>query len=108
MATMDSERAAKTEGTGLQIIASQDLSFGAYTIDDDFGSGFKTCRECGTPTPLTEFRREKKGVGGRKAVCKKCQGISDRKKARKTVNVSNDMIKNALEAAAYRIIKESM
>ena len=110
---MESIRETKTDANGFNLIASDDrLSwepnvFGSSANGDDFGSGFKTCKECGKPKSLLEFRVEPKGVGGRKAVCKACMGTETRK-AYKRGNVSNDMIKAALEAAAYRIILERM
>ena len=105
---MESTRVTKDKETDFQIIASDDNGPYIHEVSDDFGSGFKTCKECGKPKSLLEFRVEPKGIGGRKSICKICMGVSDRKKARKNVNVSNDMIRAALEAAAYRIILERM
>ena len=88
--------------------------------DDDFGAGYKACKQCGMIQPYSAYRVEAKGVGGRKAICRACS--SERKVKRpakrgeiplKTIRnavskVTNDRIQQALEAAAYRIIKESM
>ena len=95
---MESDRTSKEKGTGIQLIASYD--------DDDFGAGYKTCKTCGYGKPLDEFRVEAKGVGGRKAICKACS--SERTITAKPKKGNNDRIQKALEAAAYRIIKEAM
>ena len=89
---------AKEKGSCFTLIA-------ATEPDDDFGAGWKVCKVCGEEQPLDNFMVEKKGVGGRKAICKSC--TSTRTPKNKVV-VSNDRIQRALEAAAYRIIKESM
>ena len=104
---MESIRETKTNAADFQLIASDDGSVSYTPPLTDFGSGFKTCKECGKPKSLLEFRVEPKGVGGRKAVCKACMGTETRK-AYKRGNVSNDMIKAALEAAAYRIMLARM
>ena len=87
---------------------------------DDFGAGYKMCKACLGVKPLDEFRVEAKGVGGRKAICKDCssertikrpakRGEIPLKTIRNAVSkVTNDRIQKALEAAAYRIIKEIM
>ena len=95
---MESNGTSKEKGTGIQLIASYD--------DDDFGAGYKTCKTCGYGKPLDEFRVEAKGVGGRKAICKACS--SERTITARSKKGNNDRIQKALEAAAYRIIKESM
>ena len=94
---MDSVRETKTDGTGFQLIASS---------DDEFACGYKDCKVCGDTKPLKEFRVEAKGVGGRKAICRACS--SERTITAKSKKGNNDRIQKALEAAAYRIIKESM
>ena len=94
---MESNRTSQEKGTGIQLIASS---------DDDFGAGYKMCKACLGVKPLDEFRVEAKGVGGRKAICKACS--SERTIAAKSKKGNNDRIQKALEAAAYRIIKESM
>ena len=91
---MEDVYGSKKSGSSFELIASS---------DDDFGSGWKVCKTCGDEKPLVEFRVEKKGVQGRKAVCKACTPSSAPR-----VKVGNDRIQRALEAAAYRIIKESM
>ena len=91
---MDSLRSTAKEGTAFELIAS---------ADDDFACGYKDCKVCGETKPLKEYRVEAKGVQGRKAVCKVCTPSSTPK-----IKVDNDRIQRALEAAAYRIIKESM
>ena len=99
---MESNRTSPEKGTGIQLIASS---------DDDFGAGYKTCTKCFIQKPLDEFRVEPKGVMGRKASCKDC---NSKKRIVKEVTRTgtspfiNDRIQAALEAAAYRIIKESM
>ena len=95
---MDSLRSTKEKGSSFQLIASS---------DDDFGAGYKDCKVCGDTKPLKEFRAEAKGVGGRKAICKDCSSERTKKPPKKG-KISNDRIQKALEAAAYRIIKESM
>ena len=101
---MESNRTSPEKGTGIQLIASS---------DDDFGAGYKTCTKCFIQKPLDEFWVEPKGVMGRKAICKKCVNTAESWKRNnfgpKTKGkISNDRIQQALEAAAYRIIKESM
>ena len=96
---MDSVRETKTDGTGFQLIASS---------DDEFACGYKDCKVCGDTKPLKEFRVEAKGVGGRKAICRDCSSERTIKSPPKKGKISNDRIQKALEAAAYRIIKESM
>ena len=104
---MESTRITENKETDFQIIACDDTPYTKQITD--FGSGdTKVCKECGLEKPLSEFRVESKGIGNRKAVCKICMGTETPRKAYKRGNVSNDMIKAALEAAAYRIIKESM
>jgi len=98
VAQMDGTRSTTEKGSAFEIIAS---------ADDDFGAGYKICKGCGENKPLEEFRVEAKGVQGRKAVCKNCNNTPTIKSPKKG-SVRNDMIKAALEAAAYRIIKESM
>ena len=87
---------AQEEGSCFTLIAATEPG-------DDFGAGYKVCKVCGDEQPLDNFMVEKKGVGGRKAICKSCTSTRKNK-----VVVSNDRIQRALEAAAYRIIKESM
>ena len=108
---MDSLRSTKEKGSSFELIAS---------YDDEFGAGYKTCKTCGYGKPLDEFFVEAKGVGGRKAICRACssertikrpakRGEIPLKTIRNAVSkVTNDRIQQALEAAAYRIIKESM
>ena len=87
---MESNRTSQEEGTGIQLIASS---------DDDFGAGYQVCTECLDEKALTEFHKGK-------VVCKKCRSI--KKDFVMPKKVRNDRIQQALEAAAYRIIKESM
>ena len=87
---MESNRTSPEKGTGIQLIASS---------DDDFGAGYQVCTECLDEKALTEFHKGK-------VVCKKCRSI--KKDFVRPKKVRNDMIQQALEAAAYRIIKESM
>ena len=94
---MESNRTSQEERAGFQLIASS---------DDDFGAGHKACKICGMIQPYDSYRAEPKGVGGRKAICKACSGERSIKSPPKRVR--NDRIQKALEAAAYRIIKESM
>jgi len=96
---MESNRTSPEKGTGIQLIASS---------DDDFGAGYKTCTKCFIQKPLDEFWVEPKGVMGRKSWCKACSGTRTIKSPPKRGTISNDRIQQALEAAAYRIIKESM
>ena len=109
---MESNRTSQEERAGFQLIASS---------DDDFGAGWKICSNCNTDQPLDNFWVEAKGRSGRKAVCKNClnkthkvkrpakRGEIPLKTIRNAVSkVTNDRIQQALEAAAYRIIKESM
>ena len=99
---MDNSHGTKDNGNSFELIASS---------DDDFGAGYKTCTKCFIQKPLDEFRVEPKGVMGRKASCKDC---NSKKRIVKEVTRTgtspfiNDRIQKALEAAAYRIIKESM
>ena len=95
---MESLRSTQEEGSCFTLIAATEPG-------DDFGAGWKVCKVCGDEQPLDNFMVEKKGVGGRKAICKSC--TSTRTPKNKVV-VSNDRIQRALEAAAYRVIKESM
>lgn len=95
---MESNRTSKEKGSSFQLIASS---------DDDFGAGYKDCKVCGDTKPLKQFRAEAKGVGGRKAICKACSSERTIKPPKKG-KISNDRIQKALEAAAYRIIRESM
>ena len=108
---MESNRTSQEKGTGFQLIASS---------DDDFGAGYKECISCFKDKPLDEFRVEAKGVGGRKASCKDCNSTRTIKRPAKwgeiplktirnaVSKVTNDRIQKALEAAAYRYIKEIM
>ena len=108
---MESDRTSQEKGTDFQLVASS---------DDDFGAGYKMCKICGEDKPLEEFYKHATCRDGHKSVCKSC--ICERKVKRpakrgeiplKTIRnavskVTNDRIQQALEAAAYRIIKESM
>ena len=108
---MESNRTSQEERAGFQLIASS---------DDDFGAGYKACKQCGMIQPHSAYRVEAKGIGGRKAICRACysertiqrpakRGEIPLKTIRKAVSkVTNDRIQQALEAAAYRIIKEIM
>ena len=119
---MESDRTSQEKGTDFQLVASS---------DDDFqAGGYKRCKICGEEQPLDEFWVEAKGVMGRKAICKKClntaegfkrndfgprikrpakRGEIPLKTIRKAVSkVTNDRIQQALEAAAYRYLKEIM
>ena len=108
---MDSLRSQKDKGTSFQLIDSS---------DDEFACGYKDCKVCGDTKPLKEFALEAKGVQGRKAVCKICNSTRTIKRPAKrgeiplktirnaVSKVTTDRIQQALEAAAYRIIKESM
>ena len=94
---MESNRTSQEKGTDFQLVASS---------DDDFGAGWKECKSCLVPKPLDSYNVEKRGAGGRKAVCKDCTN-----KVNRSVKIpvqSNDRIQQALEAAAYRYIKEIM
>ena len=94
---MDNSHGTKDNGNSFELVASS---------DDDFGAGWKECKSCLVPKPLDSYNVEKRGAGGRKAVCKDCTN-----KVNRSVKIpvqSNDRIQQALEAAAYRIIKESM
>ena len=102
---MDSLRETKTDGSGFQLIATRDEF---NDMDDDFGAGYKNCTKCSILKPLDEFWVEPKGVMGRKSWCKACSGTRTIKSPPKKGTISNDRIQQALEAAAYRIIKESM
>ena len=82
-------------------------AFSIIASEDDFACGYKDCKVCGDTKPLKEFALEAKGVQGRKAVCKICNSTRTIKSPKKGT-ISNDRIQQALEAAAYRIIKESM
>ena len=94
---MDSLRSTKEKGSSFELIASS---------DDEFACGYKECNTCGVLQPYDNFRVEAKGVGGRKAICKACS--SERTITAKPKKGNNDRIQKALEAAAYRIIKEYM
>ena len=96
---MDGLRSTKEKRSSFEIIASS---------DDDFGAGYKNCTKCSILKPLDEFWVEPKGVMGRKSWCKACSGTRTIKSPPKRGTISNDRIQQALEAAAYRIIKESM
>ena len=74
--------------------------------NDDFGAGYKYCNHCTEPKPLTEFSIDPCGVYGRSGWCKDCTTPTEDVLGPK--KISNDRIQQALEAAAYRIIKESM
>ena len=96
---MESDRTSQEKGTDFQLVASS---------DDEFACGYKDCKVCGDTKPLKEFWVEANGVGGRKSTCKACSGTRTIKSPPKKGKISNDRIQKALEAAAYRIIKESM
>jgi len=96
---MDGLRSTKEKRSSFEIIASS---------DDDFGAGYKPCKQCGMIQPLDAYRAEPKGIGGRKAICRACLSERTIKSPPKKGTISNDRIQKALEAAAYRIIKESM
>jgi len=84
-------------GNSFQIIGTDD------SIHTDFGCGdTKVCKECGEDKPLLEFHKEALGILGRKAICKSCL----HKTKGSISHGDNDMIRQALEAAAYRILKE--
>ena len=97
---MEDVYGSKKSGSSFELIASSDDDFGM-----GFGAGYKACKQCGNIQPYSAFRKEKKGVGGRKAICRAC---SSEPSSVPRVKVGNDRIQRALEAAAYRIIKESM
>ena len=96
---MESNRTSQEKGTDFQLVASS---------DDDFGAGYKMCKGCLEVKPLDEFWVESKGVMGKKSWCKACSSTRTIKSPPKKGKISNDRIQQALEAAAYRIIKESM
>jgi hypothetical protein len=80
------------DGNAFQIVATDD-------------SETKLCNKCGLDKSLSGFRREKRGVLGRRGMCKECDKpivAAHNRKARGTT----DMIKEALENAAYRLLKE--
>ena len=95
---MESDRTSQEKGTDFQLVASS---------DDDLGAGWKICSNCNTDQPLDNFWVEAKGRSGRKAVCKNCVNKTP-KRINAKLKLSSDRIDRALEAAAYRIIKESM
>ena len=105
---MENSHGAKKNGGSFEIIASTEPEL----MDDDFGVGYKDCKVCGDTKPLVEFRVDAKGVGGRKAKCKSCSPTTNTprtvKDAHRRGAIRNEMIRLAMEAAAYRIIKESM
>ena len=92
------------------------------TANYEFGAGYKHCGHCTELKPLTEFFIDPSGIYGRSGWCKACTDTCERtikrpakrgeiplKTIRNAVSkVTNDRIQQALEAAAYRIIKESM
>jgi glycerol dehydrogenase-like iron-containing ADH family enzyme len=80
-------------------------AFQVVATDDEVWAETKICNKCGLPKKLDEFRLEKRGISGRKATCKECIKPADIVKNRKK-GVTNDMIREALENAAYRLLKE--
>ena len=96
---MESNGTSQEERAGFQLIASS---------DDDFGAGYKACKQCGMIQPYSAYRAEAKGVGGRKAICRACYSERTIKSPPKKGTISNDRIQQALEAAAYRYLKEIM
>jgi len=69
-------------------------AFSIIASEDDFGSGFKTCSQCGEEKPLTEFHKGK-------YECKVCRSTKKPQKAKQ-----NDVVYQALTDAAYRLLKE--
>ena len=96
---MESNGTPKEKGSSFELIASS---------DDEFACGYKECNTCGVLQPYYNFRVEARDVGGRKAICRACSSERTIKSPPKKGKISNDRIQKALEAAAYRIIKESM
>ena len=102
---MESNRTSQEERAGFQLIATRDEF---NDMDDDFGAGYKNCTKCSILKPLDEFWVETKGVMGRKSWCKTCSGTRTIKSPPKKGTIRNDRIQQALEAAAYRYLKEIM
>ena len=102
---MEDTSRTKDNGSSFELVASMEPG----QMDDDFGSGWKICTHCNDEKPLVEFHLDKSGVYGRRSWCKLCENEKRRKvKPAKENNMRHDRIDRALEAAAYRIIKESM
>ena len=100
---MEDTSRTKTNGSSFELVASMEPG----QMDDDFGAGWKICKICGDEQPLDNFGVEAKGVMGRKAICKGCVKQSPRRVGAK-IKASSDRIDRALEAAAYRYLKEIM
>jgi hypothetical protein len=81
-------------------------AFQVVATEDEVWAETKICNQCGLPKKLEEFRREKRGISGRRATCKECTKPVIAAQNRKARGVTNDMIKEALENAAYRLLKE--
>ncbi len=91
---MDNSRSSEDKGSAFQIIASE-------PVDE----ATKVCNNCEKKKSLDDFHVAFDGASGRRAECKACRNIRSRVKKPVT---SNDMIKEALENAAYRLLKERL
>jgi len=91
---MDNSRSTTQKSSAFEIIASE-----GEKIES------RICSGCGINKPLDEFSKEKLGVAGRKAKCKECVNSSYKPGVTK---ITSTMIQQALEAAAYRILKERL
>ena len=72
---MESPRITTDKEASFQIIETFDADEKDWYQQDvqDFACGdTKICKQCGIDKPLSAFRIEKMGKGGRKAICKMC------------------------------------
>ena len=97
---MDSERDAAQMPASFQIVASED--------GDDFASGYKTCKLCQYELPLDSFRKEKSGVGGRKAICRVCMAMEPKPKKERIKDLPLVDHQAALTNAYFMAIKEGI
>lgn len=49
----------------------------------------KECRECGETKPLEEFHVDRRGIGGRKAICRDCRNSDRRKQSTSSAHPGN-------------------
>ena len=76
---------------GIEIIKAydpMDMYHEAFDSQEFACGDTKTCKVCGDEKPLIEFYHEKKGLQGRKAICKTCM--------HKKGNITREDILNAV------------
>jgi hypothetical protein len=93
MADMESDREASHDGASIELLDSCEIEMETH----------KKCSKCGEILPVENFHKDSNSPDGIRTVCKNC-----RSQGRVETRNTEGIIREAFEAAAYRILKERL